>query len=178
MKLMLLTVVSLFAQMAFAGSSQSTLTANVAEEDTGKGYVYVSPNDEKPAESEINDGHWWTTSSYPQATTDGTGATHYYTISGLPAEGYKFVGVKRLIEEGVYGDIVNADENNQCHVSIECVNTTNFAIYYAVWESISTGIQTMQVIGDNKRSYDLNGMLVDERAKGIIIRNGKKYTNK
>ncbi len=172
MKLMLLVCLSIVSQMSFAGGSSSSLTVNVTEEDTGKGYVYVSADTDKPAEDQIGEGSWWTISSLPQNTSDDN-ATHTYHVFGMGIDGAKFMGVKKVIEEGVHDELIPADENGQCTILIECVNPANVAIYDAVFET-STGIATPDKSVLHEKRYNIQGLLVGDKARGLYITNGKK----
>lgn len=178
LKLMLLFVMVMIGQTAFAGgSSSSSVTVNVSEEDTGKGYVYVSSDRVKPADDAINEGGWYNTSSYP-INTMTENDTHYYHIAGKAAEGYKFAGVKKAIDEGVFGELIPADEEGFCDVSITCTLPMNVAIYYAVFESVTTDIKGIETTINDGRAYNLQGQQVNSDVKGILIRNGKKQVVK
>lgn len=176
LKVALLTLVFGMCHNAFAGgSSSSSLTVNVADTDTGKGYVYVASDRVAPADDQINEGGWWTTSSYPQ-NTFVENDTHYYHVCGKATEGYTFVGIKQLLDENVYGELVAADDEGFCEVQIECVNPANIAIYYAVFEEeeLPLGIQSINSQVKSRTTYNLNGQQVGDKSKAILIRNGKK----
>lgn len=176
LKFALLTAVMAVCNNVFAGgNSSSSLTVNVAETDTGKGYVYVSSDRVKPeSETDINEGNWWTTSSYPQNTLVDND-THYYHVCGLATEGYKFVGIKQLLDENVYGDLVPADEEGFCEVTIECTGIANIAIYYAVFEEdVATAISNVTAQPASGITYNLQGQQAADKSKAILIRDGKK----
>lgn len=179
-KLMLLSLMFVIGHVAFAGSSTSSLTANVADTDTGKGYVYVTTTETAgPDASLIDESHWWTTSS-KSSTTQVEKDTHHYKIFGMAVEGFKFVGVKRIIEEGVYADMVAVNEEGYCAVDIECGSGPNIAIYYAVFEETGdpAGIRNIRSGNKEERLYNLNGQCVGEAAKGFMIQNGQKFIRK
>ena len=46
------------------------------------------------------------------------------------------------------------------------------------FKKVQTGVETIKVLNDNAKAYNVAGQYVNDNYKGIVIKGGKKYLNK